>query len=265
VTIFLRKMQAHDVIEGRKPGAWGEDDYAVVEGTLIGRIYLDRKPGDAMKWRWFYQTRGRPAPPPNAGEAEPTTRQKRRSLSDIARAIEGSENWFLPPLCRVRAILAGILARRGASNFNNQEEFPRLPTEGCSTMRISATILLGLMLAGCATQPTMTWIRADGQRSANNAVLHQQFEMDKTVCQGEMQKANLSGVTFAGGGIAGAVAAANRNDAVGQVARGCMAEKGYVLVAEEEAEQKRAELAAISAQKASAAAAQPVPVQSAKR
>src|SRR5579872_3614079 len=41
-------------------------------------------------------------------------------------------------------------------------------------------------------------------------VLQQQFEMDRTICQGEMQKANLSGVTFAGGGLAGVAAAAER-------------------------------------------------------
>lgn len=70
MTIFLRKMRAHDVIEGRQPGSWGEDDYAVVDGTLIGRIYLDRTPGGAMKWRWFYQTQGQPAPQPNSGEAD---------------------------------------------------------------------------------------------------------------------------------------------------------------------------------------------------
>ena len=64
---FLRKMKAHDVIEGREPGPWGEDDYAVLEGTVIGRIYRDRVPGGEMRWRWFYQTQGRPAPPPNSG------------------------------------------------------------------------------------------------------------------------------------------------------------------------------------------------------
>jgi hypothetical protein len=28
-------MRAHDVIEGRQTGPWGEDDCAVVEGRLI--------------------------------------------------------------------------------------------------------------------------------------------------------------------------------------------------------------------------------------
>jgi hypothetical protein len=51
VTIFLRKMKAHAVIEGRDPGSWSnDDDYAVVEGKLIGRIYGERVPRGETKW-----------------------------------------------------------------------------------------------------------------------------------------------------------------------------------------------------------------------
>jgi len=42
---------------------------------------------------------------------------------------------------------------------------------------------------------------ADGRLPGADPVLNQQFEMDRTVCQGELQKANLSGVTFAGDGF----------------------------------------------------------------
>jgi hypothetical protein len=84
VTIFLRKMKAHDVIEGREPGPWGEDDYAVVEGKMIGRIYRDRVPGGETKWRWFYQTQGQPAPPPNAGEAD-TLEEAKAALAERYR------------------------------------------------------------------------------------------------------------------------------------------------------------------------------------
>lgn len=111
----------------------------------------------------------------------------------------------------------------------------------------------------------MLYIRADGQRPSQSPVVHQQFEMDATMCQGEMQKANLSGVTFTGGGIAGAIAASQRSDAVGQVARGCMAEKGYVLVPEDQIEQKAAELAAINAQKQTATIPAVPPTQTASR
>jgi hypothetical protein len=68
VTIFLRKMKAHDVIEGREPGPWDEDDYAVLEGTLIGRIYRDRVPGGEMRWRWFL---------PDPGPTGAATQQRR--------------------------------------------------------------------------------------------------------------------------------------------------------------------------------------------
>ena len=77
----------------------------------------------------------------------------------------------------------------------------------------------------------------------------QQFQVDAAICNGEMQKANVSGVTFAGGGFAGAVAAAERSNAVGQVAQGCMAQRGYLVVLREEAPAKLAELAAVAAEK----------------
>jgi hypothetical protein len=40
-------------VEGRFGGF---DDYAVIEGTLIGRIYRERVPGGETKWRWFLQS-----------------------------------------------------------------------------------------------------------------------------------------------------------------------------------------------------------------
>jgi hypothetical protein len=76
----------------------------------------------------------------------------------------------------------------------------------------------------------MLWLRADGQHIRDNAVYAQQFEMDGTVCLGERSKANLSGVTFAGGGLSGIAAAQNRSVAADSVQRGCMAEKGSVSV-----------------------------------
>ena len=128
-------------------------------------------------------------------------------------------------------------------------------------MRNRVCVLAVLALAGCA--PHLIYLRADGVPPGSDPVLNQQFEMDRTICQGDMQKANVSGVTFAGGGLAGAVAAANRNQAVGQVGQGCMAEKGYVLVKEDEAAAKSQELAAIAAEKArreaAAATASPSP------
>jgi hypothetical protein len=83
MAIFLRKMSAHYRIEGRPPGPFKDedDDYAVVEGTLIGRIYLERVPGGAMKWLWFLQTGHLPAPPPKSGEAD-TLEEAKAALAE---------------------------------------------------------------------------------------------------------------------------------------------------------------------------------------
>ena len=66
MTLILRRMRAQDRIEGREPIDTGEDDYAVVDETRIGRIYREPIHGE-MKWHWLLQTV--PAPPPNSGMA----------------------------------------------------------------------------------------------------------------------------------------------------------------------------------------------------
>jgi hypothetical protein len=137
-------------------------------------------------------------------------------------------------------------------------------------MRVSMcfAIAVGLAMSGCATAPKMLWLRADGQPAANDPVLTQQFQMDKTICLGQREKADLSGVTVTQGGFAGIVAAQNRTNAADAVAQGCMAEKGYVLVREDEVAEKQQELAAIAAEKArreAASAAPAVPVTPSRR
>jgi hypothetical protein len=124
--------------------------------------------------------------------------------------------------------------------------------------KVFLTVAVGLALSACAQT---IYLRADGQSIRGDPVMQQQFEMDRTVCQGEMNKADLSGVTFTGGGLAGAFAAAGRAQEAGQVGQGCMAAKGYVLVREDQAAAKQQELAAIAAEKArrEAAAAAPPP------
>jgi hypothetical protein len=68
MTLILRKQHAQDRIEEREPPPdWSEDDYAVVDETLVGRIYRQPMQGD-LKWLWFLQTV--PAPPPNQGIAD---------------------------------------------------------------------------------------------------------------------------------------------------------------------------------------------------
>jgi hypothetical protein len=95
----------------------------------------------------------------------------------------------------------------------------------------------------------MEWIRTDGQRTRETAALDQQFEVDRTVCLGERQKASLSGVAVVNGSLGAALAAQDRAASADAVARGCMAEKGYLFVPQDQAEEKRQEMAAIASQK----------------
>jgi hypothetical protein len=68
MTLMLRKQHAQDRIEGQEPPPdWSDNDYAVVDETLVGRIYRQQVEGD-LKWLWFLQTV--PAPPPNQGIAD---------------------------------------------------------------------------------------------------------------------------------------------------------------------------------------------------
>jgi hypothetical protein len=84
----------------------------------------------------------------------------------------------------------------------------------------------------------------DGQTAKENPALASQFEIDKTVCEGDMQKANLSGTTFCQGvGCVGA--SIDRGNAMQTVGKGCMAQRGYVQVPEEQAAAKSAEFAAL--------------------
>ena len=107
-------------------------------------------------------------------------------------------------------------------------------------MRALSAILLAVSIGGCAS-PQMAWIRLDGVRGNGDPVLTQQFELDKTTCLGEIPRANSSGGS--------AVAAADLSVTVSEVARACMADKGYVLVRENEADAKAAELRATAAEK----------------
>jgi uncharacterized lipoprotein YajG len=129
-------------------------------------------------------------------------------------------------------------------------------------MRILGIVALCAALSGCAAAPKMLWLRADGQRASDNPVLRTQYELDATSCLGERNKANLSGVTFTGGGLSGIAAAVDRSNAADTVQRGCMAEKGYLLVPEDQAAAKQADLAAVAEEKRkqeAAAAAPPAP------
>jgi hypothetical protein len=90
--------------------------------------------------------------------------------------------------------------------------------------------------------------------------------MDATSCLGERSKAALSGVTVSSGSVAGIAASIERGNAADTVQRGCMADRGYVQVLEEQAEEKHAQLLAVAeARRQQEAAAQPASVVAAKR
>ena len=74
MVLLLRKSSAQARIEGWESGNWPDDDYAVVDNTIVGRIYREMILGKP-KWRWFLQQipeagPGRPIPPPNQGMAD---------------------------------------------------------------------------------------------------------------------------------------------------------------------------------------------------
>jgi hypothetical protein len=64
MTLILRMQKAQDRIQGREPFERGEDDYAVIDETRIGRIQQLQA---APKWRWSLEVA--PAPP-NQGIAD---------------------------------------------------------------------------------------------------------------------------------------------------------------------------------------------------
>jgi hypothetical protein len=98
------------------------------------------------------------------------------------------------------------------------------------------------MLIGCAQQVKQVWLRNDGQLMASNPVLAQQFEVDKTICLGDVQKANMGTVSFCRGIVGCAVEAGVRSQQATDVGKGCMAQHGYMMVNEDEADAKAAYL-----------------------
>jgi hypothetical protein len=54
MTLLLRKSSAQARIEGWDPRNRSDDDYAVVDDMIVGRIYREMIIGKP-KWRWFLQ------------------------------------------------------------------------------------------------------------------------------------------------------------------------------------------------------------------
>jgi hypothetical protein len=99
---------------------------------------------------------------------------------------------------------------------------PRKSERRCS---LAYCFIAGLiLLSACVTTstvPEMAWVRTDGRKIAGDPALLQQGKSDIAACDANLN----SGTTTAS-------------------ARGCMAQKGYVLVRRDQAEDVRAAYAA---------------------
>ena len=129
---------------------------------------------------------------------------------------------------------------------------------------LAVAAFVAITFAGCASQPPpkTVWLRTDGRVTANDPVLNRQFEVDRTVCSGDTGKAGLTALNpvTPNKGYYNGVVGVERGALSSDVMKGCMAEKGYVLVYEDEVPAKAAQFAAASAQQAKQeAAAKQVP------
>ena len=114
--------------------------------------------------------------------------------------------------------------------------------------RNSVALVVAMMSSGCAHGPPLVAIRTDGQPIPGNPVLNQTFALDRQICEGEKQKAHMAGGIIYGGGLGTAIAVGiEREQRANQVMSGCMAQKGYVQVPENEVAAKLAEFKANAA------------------
>jgi len=107
-------------------------------------------------------------------------------------------------------------------------------------MKRVAMVAVVCLLAGCqtttqTTNATHVWARTDGQIITGNPALTAQFDLDRTICEGEMQKAAVGMEPIYYRGLLGALSAQvildQRAAGLLAIAKGCMAQRGYVLVA----------------------------------
>lgn len=113
-------------------------------------------------------------------------------------------------------------------------------------MRKTIAAVLAIGLVGCASPPPpKVWVRTDGKIMTGNPALEQQAALDKTMCNGEAQKASLSaGTNYYGSLLVHSVEENRRDQAAGGVFEGCMASKGYVATTADNAQALSDSLAA---------------------
>jgi len=117
---------------------------------------------------------------------------------------------------------------------------------GARMKRASASIALAILAGGCAGTINSVAIRTDGQPIAGNPVLQHAYETDEAICRSEMQEASMSGSTFSNGSLASLVNQMERQDLATEALRRCLAQKGYVIVRQDEAAAKSAEFQTVA-------------------
>lgn len=111
-----------------------------------------------------------------------------------------------------------------------------------------AALGAAIALAGCQTAqqeaPSQVWTKTDGRRLNPGTAAYAQGELDLTYCKGETQKAAVGQAPVYYQGLAGAISAGiivdQRNKALVDILKGCMAGRGYVLTNRELADQRGA-------------------------
>lgn len=128
--------------------------------------------------------------------------------------------------------------------------------------RMLALACTVLGLSSCASPPPpRVLIRTDGQHVTGNAALEQQVLIDKTVCGGDAQKADLSaGTNYYGGIIAHSIEENRRGQAAVGVFEGCMASKGYVMAPADQAQAMLDSFAATARERQRLAGSRPATV-----
>ena len=89
------------------------------------------------------------------------------------------------------------------------------------------------LLAACQTTsaPQMRYVRTDGKAVEPGSPLLEQFGTDRTICLGEMSKANMAGSVAPSGNVFIDVDHdVQRNQQADAVMAGCMAQHGWKLV-----------------------------------
>jgi len=110
-------------------------------------------------------------------------------------------------------------------------------------------LAMSLALAACQTtslDERYYWVRTDGQRVSGEPKLQTQFEVDRTVCLGEVQKSATGAPIIYYQGLSGAITASMmqipQQQALVDIMKGCMAGRGYLLVPKTKAEAMAAQL-----------------------